>query len=402
MSTILSAPRIEGLKIKNYRALKHLELNGLSPLSVFLGPNASGKSTIFDVFAFLSQCFFESLRKAWDKRGKFKELRSRNATGPIEIEIKYRERPRTPIITYHLSIDENIRGPVVTEEWLKWRIGKRGQPFHFLRFNNGSGWVIRGDMPEEKDDRIQEELDAPDKLAVNTLGQFKKHPRVSALRQFITGWYLSYLTIDSTKKANPEAGAQDHLTQTGDNLSNVIQFYKEEHSDTLDKIFTILSQRVPKLEKVDTEVMADGRLLLKIKDRPFDDPILSKFASDGTIKMLAYLVLLYDPIPFPFVGIEEPENHLHPRLLPELAEECKMRSDVTQIMISSHSPYFIDSLQPKEVWVLDRDKNGYTIAKRASDMPGIKELIESGFSLGQLWMENYFEIGDPKAHLTQR
>ena len=57
-------PRIESLKVQNYRALHHLELKEITPLTVFLGPNGSGKSTIFDVFAFLSECFTESLRTA--------------------------------------------------------------------------------------------------------------------------------------------------------------------------------------------------------------------------------------------------------------------------------------------------------------------------------------------------
>src|SRR4030042_6955525 len=139
-----SVPRIEELSVKNYRALKDLQLKNLTPLTVFLGPNGSGKSTIFDVFAFLSECFSIGLRKAWDKRGRFKELRTRGADGPIVIELKYREEPRTPIITYHLAIDEESKGPYVAEEWLKWRRGQKGKPFKFLDFRNGGGQVITG------------------------------------------------------------------------------------------------------------------------------------------------------------------------------------------------------------------------------------------------------------------
>ena len=101
-STKKSIPRIEYLGVKNYRSLKDIELKKITPLTVFLGPNGSGKSTIFDVFAFLSECFSLDLRKAWDKRGIFRELRSREAEGPIVIELKYREKSRQPIITYHL------------------------------------------------------------------------------------------------------------------------------------------------------------------------------------------------------------------------------------------------------------------------------------------------------------
>src|SRR6266545_1152862 len=234
--------RIERLRVQNYRVLRDLKLRDIAPLTVLLGPNGSGKSTLFDVFAFLSECFTDGLRRAWDKRNRFRELRSRGADGPIVFELKYRERRGNPVITYHLAIDERRSGPVVAEEWLQWKRGQYGRPFRFLDFREGVGDVISGEQPELNDQRNRETLESPDLLAVNTLGQFARHPRVSALRRFISGWYLSYVAAD---------------------------------------------------------LLADGRLLLQIKDEPFEQPILAKFASDGTLKMLAYLTVLYDPQPPP-------------------------------------------------------------------------------------------------------
>jgi predicted ATPase len=249
-------------------------------------------------------------------------------------------------------------------------------------------------MPDEQDERVSEQLTSPEMLAVNTLGQFAKHPRVSALRQFITGWYLSYLTADNTR-GTPEAGPQERLSATGDNLPNVIQYLKEQYPERLEQILYTLSSRIPRLERIDANIMLDGRLLLQVKDAPFEQPILAKFASDGTLKMLAYLTVLYDPDPSELIGIEEPENQLHPRLLPELAGECREATTNSQLMVTTHSPFFVDALRPEEVWVLYRDENGYTQAKRTADMRGIKEFIEQGALLGNLWTENYFEVGDP-------
>ncbi len=392
--TSIAVPRIEELSVKNYRALRNLQLRPLTPLMVFLGPNGSGKSTLFDVFAFLSECFSVGLRKAWDRRGRFRELRSRGADGPIEIELKYRERPDLPVITYHLAIDEGTRGPYVAEEWLQWRRGQRGRTFRFLDFREGVGQAVSGEMPDEHDQRIEERLTSPELLAVNTLGQFASHPRVSALRLFITGWYLSYLTADNTR-TTPEAGPQERLSMTGDNLPNVIQYLKEQHAERLDQILTTLARRVPQLEQVDAELMADGRLLLQLKDAPFDRPILARFASDGTLKLLAYLTVLYDPEPPQLVGIEEPENHLHPRLLPELAEECRTAAAQTQLMVTTHSPFFVNGLRAEELWVLYRNEQGYTQAQRAADMRGVQEFMNQGALLGHLWMEGHFEVGDP-------
>jgi predicted ATPase len=385
-----SVPRIEYIRIRNFRALKDVEIKELTPLTVFLGYNGSGKSTIFDVFAFLSECFGLGLRKAWDKRQRFKELRSRGADGPIEITVKYRERINAPIITYHLSIDERNAAPVITAEWLQWRRSTYGKPFKFLDFAEGQGEVVSGEQPDEKDERVRERLVAPDVLAVNTLGQLARHPRVKALRDFISGWYLSYLTADHTRGI-PEAGPQEKLSQTGDNLPNVIQYLNERHREILVSILETLKRRVPRLENVNAEPLADGRLLLQLKDAPFERPILAKWASDGTLKMLAYLLVLQDPLPSPLIGIEEPENHLHPSLLLELCEELHVASARSQFLVTTHSPSFINGVKPKELWILRRDENGYTKAQRASDIPAVMGMDQEGAALGRLWLEGFFE-----------
>lgn len=385
--------RITHLKVQNFRALRDVEFRDLTPFTVLLGPNGSGKSTVFDAFAFLADCFQLGLRRAWDKRNRAKELKTRGSDGPVVIEIKYRE-PGYPLITYHLAVDEMGGAPVVVQEWLQWKRGSHGKPFRFLDYRSGAGRVVSGELPDEQDTRVEVPLKSADLLAVNALGQLAEHPRVAALREFITGWHVSYLSADSARGI-PEAGPQERLSRSGDNLANVIQHLGERHPELLARIFEVLSQRVPHVERVLAEPMADGRLLLQIKDAPFSHPVLAKFASDGTLKMLAYLVMLYDPAPPPFIGIEEPENFLHPRLLLELAEECRNAAARTQLLATTHSPFFLNALRPEEVRVLWRDEQGYTRSQRASDLPGVPEFMQHGALLGDLWMEGQLGVGDP-------
>lgn len=386
--------RIELLKVRNFRALQDVEFKDLTPLTVLLGANGSGKSTFFDVFAFLSDCFREGLRNAIARRGTFGDLRSRGQTAPIEFEIAYRETPGSNLIRYHLEIDERGGRPIIVKEWMHWKRKHPGAPFRFLDYHEGVGQVITGEVPEADELRVERALAGPDVLAVSTLGQLAENPRVKSLRDFITGWHLSYLS-SSTKNAVPEAGAQEHLSRDGDNLSNVIQFLKENHPDRLERIFETLRRRIPKLEKVDPVALPSGHLLLTIKDAPFSEGMQARYASDGTIKMLAYLVQLNDPTPPPFLGIEEPENFLHPKLLYELAEECNTASARMQMVVTTHSPFFISALQPKQVWALGRNEQGYTKAVNVAAMKGIKEQIEQGATLGDLWIEGYFEAGNP-------
>jgi predicted ATPase len=178
-------------------------------------------------------------------------------------------------------------------------------------------------------------------------------------------------------------------------MANVIQYLGERHPERLDRIFRVLSERVPNLERVESEQMPDGRLLLRLKDRPFEAPVLAQYISDGTLKLLAYLTVLYDPDPAPIVGVEEPENQLHPKLLYPLAEEAREAAERSQLLVTTHSPYFADALRPQELWALYRDEDGFTRNSRAADIPQLAAMAEAGGLLGDLWMEGYFGLGDP-------
>ena len=387
-------PRINRLKVRNFRALRDVELTDLTPLTVLLGPNGSGKSTVFDVFAFLAECFESGLRRTWEKRGRARELKSRGEEGPVLIEITYREQPRRPLITYHLEVDERKGRPVVVRERLRWRRGRYGTPFRFLDYAGGSGWVISGELPDAQDERIEVPLSSPDTLAANALGQLAENPRVVAFRNFIMGWHVSHLSAEDAR-GQPEAGPEERLSKTGDNLANVIQFLSEEHPERLEAIFGRLRERVPKIRNVTADPMPDGRLLLQIRDAPFAEPVMARFASDGTLKMLAYLTLLHDPAPPPFIGLEEPENFLHPRLLHGLAEECRKAAEATQVLVTTHSPFFLDALRPEEVRVLWRDESGYTRCHPLFHNDKVMAFMDAGAQLGDLWMEGHFGVGDP-------
>ena len=395
-------PRVERVRIKNFRALKDVEFNDITPLTVLLGPNGSGKSTVFDVFAFLAECFTDGLRRAVGSRGdgSLRDLRSRDSDGPISLELTYREgyagakKDQPVAITYHLEIDEERGRPVVAREWMRWKRQHPGAPFRFLDYERGQGSVVTGEVPENLDRRIQRSLTGADILAVSTLGQLAENPRVKALRDFVTGWHLSHLSAKEMREI-PTAGPQEHLSRSGHNLVNVIQYLQADHPDRLEDIFATLRRRVPRIERVSPDILPSGHLLLMVKDAPFTQAVQARYASDGTMKLLAYLVQLNDPNPPPLIGVEEPENFLHPKLLRELAEECNQAAGSTQLIVTTHSPFFIDALAAKQVWAMMRGANGYTHVKRIADMEGISAMLDAGATLGQLWMENYFEFGNP-------
>ncbi|WP_197538275.1 AAA family ATPase [Mycobacterium canetti] len=365
----------------------------LTPFTVLLGANGSGKSTVFDVFAFLHEAFTDGLRRAWDRRNRMAGIRSIGQQGPVVFELKYPAplEEQVRVVTYTLKVDEERGAPIIVDERLTWSTSPgSGRPRDIIRFSRGSGtW-----WDENGHESNPEELAGSDLLAVSALGQFRSHPRVTYLREFVSGWYLSYISAESSR-TTPEAGPQRRLSKSGDNLPNVIQYLEENHPDRLREIFLVLGERVPQLEKIEAEHLADGRLLLKLKDRAFQDPVLARFASDGTLKLLAYLTVLMDPDPPPVFGIEEPENQLHPKLLPILAEEIRAISSKSQVFVTTHSPEFVSALRPKELWMIGRADDGYAKVSRASDSPMVKAMVAAGATLGDLWSEGYLDAADP-------
>ncbi|CAM2734648.1 Predicted ATPase [Flavobacterium succinicans] len=398
--------KIEKIRIKNFKVYQDTEIRDLPNMCVFLGANGAGKSTLFEVFGFLSDALKSNVKTALNKRGGYKEVYSRNGVGDIEIEIKFRnpdvDGKKQPLITYELCVclgENNL--PVVSKEVLSYRRGNRGRPYRFLEFTYGKGNAIVNESEFEsakqefKEQREEQTLDSPDILAIKGLGQFQKFNAISSFRRLLENWYVSNFQIQAAQNIE-DTGLSEHLSTTGDNLAQVTKYIYENFPETFRKILDKMKERVPGIDKVEATETIDGRIVLQFSDGSFKDPFISRFVSDGTIKMFAYLVLLNDPKPHPLLCIEEPENYLHPELLIELAEEFRDYANRGgQVFISSHSPDFVNALELDELFWLKKE-NGFTNIKRASEDKAIADLFKDGDKLGYLWKQGYFIGSGPK------
>ncbi len=429
--------RIEGIRIKNFRALRdiqlgklwsHQEAAALTPMTAVIGKNGVGKSSLFDAFGFLADCLKSGVEEACDLRGRggFSRIRSQGQEGSIEFEVYYREDGNARPITYEVAVDvdQNGRPYVLRERLRQRRKGQyRGWPFSFLILNEGKGiaWkgeesgtqveeqadpqfnlsaliksIKRGDAGEEGRETEVVELEDKRKLGIATLGSLKQHPRISSFRRFIEGWYLSYFTPDAARSL-PLAGPQKHLNVHGDNLGNVVQFMERQYARKLQSILDRIAAKIPGIHKIATDTTADGRLLLRFNDKGFESPFYAQQMSDGTLKVFAYLLLLEDPSPPPFLCIEEPENGLYHKLLETLAREFRAHATGqkggSQIFMTTHQPYFVDALTPDEVWILEKMDDGFSTIRRASTDVTVKNMVEQGLPLGGLWYSDYLDAG---------
>lgn len=397
--------KIESIRLKNFRAFRDVHLREVPSFCVLVGANGTGKSTLFSVFAFLRDAMSSNVSAALGRLGGsrgFHEVRSRGCSGPIEIELKIRADVGTgpaKLITYKLAIDEMDGRAVVAREILKYRRGSAGKPWHFLDFAKGVGEAVTNEIDSVTDEkdlvRETQTLKSPDILAIKGLAQFERFPAAVAIGTVIENWHLSDFHI-SRARPEQEAGYAEHLSREGDNLSLVVEYLQKHYPSTFETILKKLAQRVPGISKVESKITEEGRVLLKFQDGAFEDPFLARYVSDGTIKMLAYLVLLHDPAPHPLLCIEEPENQLYPSLLYELAEEFREYARRGgQVFVSTHSPDFLNAVEPEEAFWLVK-VGGYTDVRRASKNEQIVRYVDEGDKLGYLWKQGFFEGADPE------
>jgi predicted ATPase len=385
--------QIESIEIRNYRLFRHAVLGDLPRMSVVVGANGTGKSTLFDVFSFLKEALTQNVASAVARRGGYRELVSRGESGPIEILVKFRESGGR-LATYQLEVAEDGGRPVVHREVLKFRRGQSGQPWHFVDFSRGRGNAITNEAAYGQAGvearRKEYVLDDPSVLAIKGLGQFKEFRVVAEFRGLIENWHISDFHI-ADARSSTEAGYAEHLSTHGDNVAQVAQYLYQNHRDRFDRVLEVMSERVPGVSRVEAKPTEDGRLVLRFQDGSFKDPFIARYVSDGTIKMFAYLILLYDPQPHPLLAVEEPENQLYPELLAELVEEFRdYARRGGQVFVSTHSPDFLNGARLEEIYWLVKSQ-GFTTVKRLSDSELLRNLCAAGDLPGALWKQGLFE-----------
>jgi predicted ATPase len=389
--------KIVSIKIKNYRMFKNIHIRDIPPFCVIIGANGTGKSTLFDIFGFLRDALKNNIRQALQIRGGYREIITRGQEQEnIEIELQFRMKilDTERLVTYILIIGQNKNRPVIKREILRYKRGEHGKPFHFLDFQLGQGYAITNEedfsKPDKELDREEQQLESNDILAIKGLGQFQRFKAATAFRSLIENWHVSDFHI-SEARGSKEISYAEHLSPTGDNIATVAQYIYQQYPTIFQQILEKMKQRVPGISSVEAKETEDGRLILRFQDQAFKDPFIDRYVSDGTMKMFAYLILLFDPNPHPLLCVEEPENQLYPTLLKELAEEFAHYSDQGgQVFVSSHSPDFINAVPLASIFWLIKSQ-GITQIHRAADNEILKNLVAEGDLPGYLWNQGWFE-----------
>ena len=209
------------------------------------------------------------------------------------------------------------------------------------------------------------EFDDNRRLGIATLGALKRHPRISSFRQFVEGWYLSYFAPDAARSL-PLAGPQRHLSVHGDNLGNVVQFMERQRT-----------------------------LASPVQRQGIPRTLLRAAGIRRNAEVVCLLAYARGSAPPPFICVEEPENGLHHRLLEILAREFRdqatRRRNAPQLFVTTHQPYFVNALSPRETWIPEKGIDGFATIRRASDDAVVESMVNEGLPLGSLWYSDYLD-----------
>jgi predicted ATPase len=404
--------RLHRLEIHNYKSLRNVAIEP-TPLSVFVGPNAVGKTNLADALDFLGHAYSWGLERAVAYKGGYESICFRNvrrSMEPIRFHIVFevprfhwrkRVRPFSePLLVEHyfeFRVAPRGRQAPVTikkEDLILSRRSFRGKGFQQVRRFTRNGQKIEvEDYVPDKEDLIPGDL-------IKTL---------SAERSFFFGnsgfmFFLddalmvvfgrnlgSLRVFQLDSQGCRESGAPTpnlDLDGSGRNLPVALDNLKKKHPREYSMVLEVARKVMPTLEAIETDWTHTRSLALFLKERGIRRHWASQDISVGTLQTIALLVATLSP-GTPLVVIEEPENSIHPWALRNLVEAFRVASEKKQIMLTTHSPILIDQLKPEEVWVVRKPGTETMIDPLLSLDPSLKE----SWGHGKFTLSEYLDSG---------
>ena len=377
-------PFLENIHIQNYLSLRDVELP-LKPLTVLVGPNASGKSNILSALDLLNEMIIreellptEAIRHSlW-------------AGGANHFAFKLQARVGNPLAVYDLVLKADADESSVDEELLV-------NDVQVISIQSGQGIV-------QDEDGTKQTKYKSNKLALKSAGNYGNKPVTNALAEFIKGWIVfdilparlrgHYATYKELLFGNSKSFRDSPLR--GDNrwtLSNILSDWYENDRELFDAISKSLAACTNfrlDLRPID----GDDQLCLLEK---YDKPIPLEKASGGTLCLIAYYILLRLPEPPPLIAIEEPERNLHPGALANVANVLEQLAERTQVIITTHSSQLLDVFNPEKlsdslgVLLLRNPPKHGTEVINLEDIRGEREALDgwiSDFGIGSAIFES--------------
>ncbi|MGA2742681.1 MAG: AAA family ATPase [Bryobacteraceae bacterium] len=367
---------ITHVRARNFKSLRNVDLS-LGPLNVLVGPNMGGKSNILDLFRFLYECWsptFGLLGALAGRQGIDEVLWKGNQDRVLSMSVHFLEPPALDKeFVYELEIVGGAGGyaSIQKETLALWT----GDTTHQLIVNEGRGrWLQNADSEKlvmVPADRSGLELAPP-----NWIG----YP----FKSLVQNWLFHQLVPSLMRQSNQMTGA-NVLDSQGSNLSARLMLLQTRYPEAFARIEDVARHVFPEIRQLLTWPTQHGTVYLASQERGLIRPTPLFQMSDGELAFIAYLSLIFAPdeLRGTLMLIEEPENHLHPKLFETLVallrqvqqEAVACGVPPLQVVFTTHSPHVIDQMKIEEIlWVEKRQ--GETKLIRPNDKPHLRKLVE--------------------------
>ena len=386
---------ISRIVVRNFRSLRDTTLE-LRNRNVLIGANKSGKSNVLDALSVLVQNIgVADVAKPINDRGGFANiiwkgegtashpLNQLAAPRPIEFQLDgyLNVKDRSVRFSYQIAIAGDLQGQIaIKHETLDMVVDDSKR--RLIEISDGRGSARRLDGSEVFSNPGDPKKPA---LAYDVPGW-----EAGALRQEVMLWqFYDLIPLTAQRTVNP-AVAVSFMDPNGANLSSWLHTIRVNHSTDFERISKVVREAFPEIESLGTIVTQAGTTFLTTREKHLQSPLTILDASAGQLKFIALVSLIYSPFAVPLIMLEEPENHLHPRLLELLVDIANQRAaetkgQVAQSIITTHSPYLVDLLEPEDI-VLVSKRDGATEVHRPTSGDELRRLMrESESTLGRLW-----------------
>lgn len=351
---------LSSFSLKNFKAVQDSKTIKFTPLTVFIGNNGSGKSSIVEAMETFQSVVLNGLDEAmipwygfeyiWNKAKEHKTIKDK-ISNPMTFT--FRGKADNEKLKFHLEI-------VADSEFNKIFFQVYKAAFNSGELNDMHKFISNGEITDPK------------------------------LKAFVNGW--QFLKLDPYSMTEPMPQKRSYaaikLNQDGSNIAEYLQSVRDQDIHAFNGIIEALRVVLPYAEDLQPAITSelDRKVYLMMSEENIADKLPGWLLSTGTLRILALLAVLRHPTPSPVIIIEEIENGLDPRTIHLLVDEIRyfVESGRGQVIVTTHSPYLLDLLNLSQLIVVERDTSGSPVFTRPASQKSLEEWAQR-FSPGKLY-----------------
>lgn len=383
----MKAPRLTSFRLQNFKAVRDSGSIKFGPLTVFIGNNGSGKSSIIEGLDTLQQIVQDGLDAAMRPWHGFEHVWNRGVKHADIDEAKgkraYQSNPMRFMVAGVQAEHKQMSGAFRAE--LDVTMGPGGNTLFIqredLQFRKGIH-MTRGDhgkiaydpMPTNRrtPTRLDDGESMMQDLGIGGLGHWQ---------------FLALVPQQMTEPVPQQrAGGAVHLATNGSNIAQYMSWIRSADQSAFAGILEAMQYVLPYARDVQPQLTSEleRTVYLQMTEAGFKIP--GWMFSTGTLRVLALLALLRSPEPPPLIAVEEIENGLDPRSVNLVLQEIRgaIESGRTQVIVTTHSPYLLDLLDLSHLILCER-LDGEPVLVRPQDRKHVRDWSKS-FAPGQLYV----------------